>query len=212
MQPYTPPAFKKSAFHCPICGAYSNQVWHKAAKWNGSTTHRGEVANVTFGHCQHCQGYSIWLSDVMVYPGTGSAPLPNPDMPEDIIKDYNEAREIVGRSPRGAAALLRLAVQKLCKHFGEPGENINDDIAALVKKGLPEYIQQALDSVRVVGNNAVHPGQIDLNDQPETAQQLFVFVNVIVTNRISEPKQVGQYFSSILPQEVRDKIAKRDGK
>lgn len=133
-------------------------------------------------------------------------------MPEDVLEDYEEARDIVGRSSKGAAALLRLAIQKLCKHLGEPGKNINDDIAALVKKGLPVMIQQALDSVRVVGNEAVHPGTIDLDDSPEIAQKLFVFINVIVDDRISKPKLIGQYYNTVLPQEKRNAIDLRDGK
>ncbi len=128
------------------------------------------------------------------------------------MKDYNEARDIVSISPRGSAALLRLAIQRLCKHLGESGENINADIAALVKKGLPEMLQQALDSVRVVGNHAVHPGKIDLDDNPETAQKLFVFVNLIVENRISQPAQIKKYYTEVVPQELREAIDKRDGR
>ncbi|MBK6755224.1 MAG: hypothetical protein IPG69_16960 [Flavobacteriales bacterium] len=73
-------------------------------------------------------------------------------------------------------------------------------------------LQQALDSVRVVGNHAVHPGKIDLDDNPETAQKLFVFVNLIVENRISQPAQIKKYYTEVVPQELREAIDKRDGR
>jgi hypothetical protein len=130
-------------------------------------------------------------------------------MPPDVKADYLEARNIVGMSPRGAAALLRLSVQKLCVHLGEAGKNINDDIASLVKKGLPIQIQQALDIVRVTGNNAVHPGELRLEDDPGTATALFGLVNLIVDNRIAEPARIKQLYES-LPAGARDGVAKRD--
>ena len=88
-----------------------------------------------------------------------------------------ESRTILDLSPRGAAALLRLCIQKLCKQLGQPGKNINDDIAALVKAGLDPKIQKALDIVRVIGNECVHPGTMDLRDDREIAAKLFVLVN-----------------------------------
>ena len=54
---------------------------------------------------------SIWLTDKMVYPTSGTVDHANSDLPDDIQALYNEARDIVNRSPRGAAALLRLGLQ-----------------------------------------------------------------------------------------------------
>lgn len=146
----------------------------------------------------------------MIWPsGFASAPLPHEEMPDDVKSDYIEARSIIGTSPRGSAALLRLALQKLCAHLGEAGKNINDDIASLVKQGLPVQIQQALDIVRVTGNNAVHPGELRLEDNPETATALFGLVNLIVDNRIAEPVRIKKLYES-LPAGAREGVDKRD--
>ena len=105
---------------------------------------------------------------------------------------------------------MRLVVQKLCIHLGQPGRNLNDDIAALVRAGLDPQVQEALDTVRVIGNNAVHPGQIELSDDRATAEVLFGLVNLIVEKLISVPKHVREVYDA-LPQPNRDAIAKRDG-
>ena len=86
--------------------------------------------------------------------------------------------------------MLRLALQKPCTHLGAKGRNINDDIGALVEKGQDKKIQQSLDIVRVVGNNAVHPGQLDIRDDRATAEPLFRLLNLIVDKMISEGRQV----------------------
>jgi hypothetical protein len=208
--PYTPPKFELKAFNCPFCGAYANQVWYKAARTPSGNSF-AVIIYFHFAQCQHCSQYSIWVnSSNLIYPFSGTAPVPNPDMPADVKEDYEEARNIMSISPRGSAALLRLAIQKLCKHLGETGENINNDIASLVKKGLPAKLQQALDSVRVVGNNAVHPGQIDLKDDVETAHKLFVFVNVICDNQITQPKTIDEFYNNVIPENLREAIQKRD--
>jgi hypothetical protein len=137
--------------------------------------------------------------------------MPHADLPEDIRHDFEEARSIITRSPRGAAALFRLCVQKLCAHLGESGKNINQDIAALVKKGLNPLVQKSLDAVRVIGNEAVHPGELDLRDDPETAAQLAKLINFIVDAMITQPKQIDLIYGS-LPADKREQIEKRDGK
>ena len=156
--PYTPPSHKLTAFNCPHCDAYAEQQW-------GDPRHHVKKAYVGMPEmesvcCSRCGKFSIWYQHKLIWPLAKTAPLPNPDMPKDVKAEYGEAREILSRSPKASAALLRLAIQRLCVHLGEKGKRINDDVGNLVKKGLPVRIQQALDSVRVVGNNAVHPGQM----------------------------------------------------
>jgi hypothetical protein len=146
---------------------------------------------------------------VLRYPDSTGVQLPNSDLNDDIIADYNEAASIVARSPRGAAALLRLCVQKLCGQVGESGSNINGDIAKLVEKGLPVQIQQSLDIVRVIGNNAVHPGQLDLKDDAETASRLFQLVNLIADQMITQPRKISELYQG-LPEDARKAIEKRD--
>ncbi|WP_290885076.1 DUF4145 domain-containing protein [Hoeflea sp.] len=167
--------------------------------------------NVNVAECYNCKDISIWIFDRLVYPQRGEAPQANPDLPEDVRRDYDEASTILDHSPRGAAALIRLGIQKLCKELGQPGENINADIKALVAGGLDPRVQKALDAVRVIGNNAVHPGQIDLRDDRATAESLFRLMNLIAEKLISEPKHVDEVYAS-LPAGALDAIEKRDGK
>jgi hypothetical protein len=94
--------------------------------------------------------------------------------------------------------------------LGEEGKNINKDIASLVSKGLPAQVQQALDIVRVVGNNAVHPGQIDLQDDIGIANNLFGLVNLIADVMITQPKHIEEMYKTIIPDSQREAIDNRD--
>jgi hypothetical protein len=172
----------------------------------GHTLHNASVSR-----CFNCKAFAIWVHNNLAWPTAVTSIEPNADLPPSIALDFREAAKIVDLSPRGASAMLRLAVQKLCKHLGGGGENINSDIKALVSAGLDRRIQQALDIVRVVGNNAVHPGQIDLRDDKGTAQQLFRLINLIADKMISEPKHVAEMYES-LPESARSAIEKRDAR
>jgi hypothetical protein len=196
--------FQEKKFHCIYCGVYAKQDW-------GNLMFKGGYsAPVSYSGCEHCNKISYWHEQKMIIPCDSPIEPPHSDMPEEILDEYNEARAIFGRSPRASAALLRLAVQKLVTILGEKGKNINDDIHSLVSKGLPVQVQQALDFCRVVGNNAVHPGEIDLNDSPEIAQHLFSMLNYIIEDRITRPKQIESLYQ-LLPDEAKNAVNKRDG-
>lgn len=159
--------------------------------------------------CSHCQMVGTWYDQVLLIPDATTAAHPHAEMPEDVMADYNEARSVLQHSPRSAAALLRLSLQKLCKELGEKGNNINEDIAGLVAKGLPVEVQRALDIVRVVGNEQVHPGALDVRDDPSIAAKLFDLINFIVEERISRPKAIHALYSQ-LPASKIEGIKQRD--
>lgn len=209
MTPFTPPEFLKPTFHCPHCKAYSQQHWFDI---NGhSNTFGGQrFENLRVSACTNCSKECIWLNEAIIFPRTRGAPPPNPDLSVRIKSLYEEAAKIEHESPRAAAALLRLCLQLICIELGENGKNINADIASLVAKGLPIEVQRALDVLRVIGNNAVHPGEISLEDQPETVTALFTLVNTVADRMITQPKKVAELYDT-LPPSVREAIAKRDG-
>ncbi len=210
---YVAPTYGVHAFTCPRCGTLATQNF-------GAVSAGGlpGAIRMSASLCTSCGAFSVWearlLKDttetfVLVYPNESPTPPPNEDLPEDVKSDYTEAADILNRSPKGAAALLRLAVQRLCKHLGQPGRNINDDIAALVKEGLSPLIQQAMDTVRITGNEAVHPGEINLDDDRELALALFDLVNLIAEDRITTPKRVREMYER-LPESKRAQVESRD--
>jgi hypothetical protein len=210
MHPYKTPAHNERTFNCPHCEAYAAIHWAPLT-WTAADNSVRTMAHLDLAMCTNCGKYSLWVNEAMVYPDQTTVPPPNADLEEEIQQDYLEAANILERSPRGAVALLRLGIQKLCRQLGQPGKNINDDIATLVKAGeIPQRVQQALDIVRVVGNNAVHPGQIDLRDDRDTALRLFQLVNLIAERAISQPKEVEELYGS-LPEAARKQIERRDG-
>ena len=171
------------------------------------------------------ESYTIGKNEIQpvdtrrLYPLIDSIiPTPHVDLPDELRQDYMEALGVYPISPRAACALLRLLIQKLCKALGGKGEIINKDIAYLVSIGLPDHLQQSLDVIRVVGNNAVHPGQINLDDNPEIAENLFKLTNLIVEEIIGIPKRQETYKQDAaekyqtLPKTTREAIEKRDGK
>lgn len=215
MKKYVEPQFKKEAFHCPFCEVYAHQYWRfHLLSYNSHDKRMGmfdqlSIVDWSTSQCSHCNEILFWQNEKLIYPKSSIAPLPNDDMPNDVKEDYLEARNIVNDSPRGACALLRLALQKLMPHLNESGKNLNADIGNLVKKGVSVHVQKALDSLRVIGNNAVHPGELDLKDDVSTAILLFRLINYIVDNQITSKKEIDGIFEG-LPENNLKAIERRD--
>lgn len=208
MEKYVAPDWNLQAFNCPHCGAFAHQIHRTSTPdLNGAVPNKF-MNTVGTTICAQCTQYAIWNIETMVYPQKGIGPLPNPDLPETVRNLYLEASAVGAISSRAAAALLRLALQLLCKELGGDGKNINDDIKRLVEKGLPSPVQKAMDSLRIIGNDAVHPGQIDTDNQ-EVVTKLFKLINVVADYMITQPKHIDEIYDS-LPEEKKKQILQRD--
>jgi transcription elongation factor Elf1 len=210
-----PPMDVDTRFNCPICSANSLcDIYYMKVE----VTHIETNARMIV--CRACGQGSIWrqfdrednynYSLRLIDPILSDAPSASDDMPEDVKADYEEACLVVNYSTRAAAALLRLSLQKLCRHLGEPGKHIDTDIRSLAKK--PEFgerIIKAADTLRIVGNNAVHPGEMNENDIDNICNGLFDLLNLIVDFGITKPKCWDAMYNS-LPGKQRKDAEKKD--
>jgi hypothetical protein len=194
---------------CPLCEKINVFESYSIADEDDVVVENGGVLTGTDGELV----YEEVIHTTALYPIADSEiPTHHSNMPVEIVKDYDEAKLTFPVSARSSAALLRLAIQKLCKHLGESGKDLNSDIEALVKKGLPPHIQQALDIVRVIGNEAVHPGEINVRDNPEIAKILFTLVNEIVDDslgKIRKQAEIEKIYQA-LPEKKLEQIRERD--
>lgn len=215
---YIHPDYLKKSFTCPHCGTLSlmhySVVDYPYPGFNpilNSNDTKSGMGWVQIATCHNCKKKIIWVDNIYVYPDV-IAERPNNDMPESVKQLFNEAGMIYTKSPRAACALLRLAVERLCNELGETDRDINKNIGALVEKGLSKSVQQALDVVRVVGNKAVHPGQIAFDVEDEnTAIMLMRLLNIIVERMVSEPKEIDLLYQT-LPESTKKSVIKRDEK
>lgn len=215
----------KEYFECPHCGIHSSQNFIRFPDESGESDEYGTTWKAYFGFkCDKCKKTHIYTASINAY---SDRDLYNPyiiyphdtipkdippvykDLPEDIQNDYNEAALIFEVSPRGAAALLRLCIQKLCHNHFDKKIKIDAAIKQLnIGTSNKDFIK-ALDIVRVTGNEAVHPpGKMDLKDDHDTVKSLFELVNYIAGNIVQSEKIKKQYDS--LPSEKLKGITDRD--
>lgn len=209
---YIEPQKNVYKYTCPHCNTVS-QMDHDDHRFKEDTFGDSEhiyLRNVlTIHRCKCCGRKILWVDDKYIYPDIIHEE-PYDDMPISVKQLYREAALISNKSPRAACALLRLAIDRLCNELGETDPSIDKNIAALVKRGVPKYVQQALDVVRVVGNKAVHPGVIAFDvDDKATATMLMHLINVIVDSVVTEPNRIDGFYQN-LPETIRKAIVNRD--
>ncbi|WP_315361456.1 DUF4145 domain-containing protein [Prevotella histicola] len=223
---YIAPDKNLDSFTCPHCQTLSLMNFRTLCFEQDVITDDNGVAYIINNHgydeeiysselkiarCHSCGKKIIWIDNEYIYPNIVAEEV-NPDLPESVKQLYNEAGLIYNQSPRAACALLRLAIDRLCNELGETDRDINKNIGALVEKGLPKKVQQALDVVRVVGNKAVHPGEIAFDvDDIKTAKSLMRLINMIGQSMITDPKDIEDMYN-LLPESAKESIERRDNK
>jgi hypothetical protein len=206
---YKQPTFQESNFHCPNCGVLAFQNWKSLGYFQGGHT---TLDGFYVAFCQNCEETSVWKNENMIFPRKLTAPLPHIDMPDSVKELYEEARAVADDSSRAAAALLRVALEKLTEELGETKGKLNTRIGNLNKQGLPQKVIQSLDTVRIFANEGgSHAGEIDLTgeDNKEIVNSLFKLVNFIVEKTISENNQIDEIYGKI-PENKKEGIANRD--
>lgn len=198
-----------NGFVCPHCNVFS------AAHYNlvSSFTYNHLSYGVVKSECNSCRNVSIWIikdiyessEEDLLFPRSAKNIEPaNIDMPDDVKEIYQEASLILEISPRASAALSRLAIETLAsKHLNAGKGSLNDMIGNLVRNGLSSRIQRALDAVRVIGNEGVHPGQIDISDDKEIAHTLLKLINIIVEDQITRDREIDEIYSLIPENKLR---------
>jgi glutathione S-transferase len=158
-QHYVPPVYGSNSFNCPNCFAFSQQNWYEVRfdDRKGDYFLEDELTPSPFPDlgmngfminnllaislCYQCGEVALWIKGEMVYPRSSMVPLPNPDMPEDVEKIYNEAREVSFLSPRASAALLRLALEMLLPQVGaKKAQLLNIDDTQLIENSIVEHL------------------------------------------------------------------------
>ena len=192
---------RNKAFRCLHCGVVSTHHFGPESTGIG-----GLSTSEFFAACKcvNCEKICLWMDKKLIYPDKASVEPPNEDLSEDIKKLYDEAASILHKSSRAAAALLRVALEKLCREQGEENSSLSQNIELLKEKGeIPEEIYEAMTVVRVVGNQAVHPGKIEFesNETPEIVISLFEVINFIAENMITKKKRAKAIYEKVRPQE-----------
>jgi hypothetical protein len=90
-------------------------------------------------------------------------PITRPYAPAEVDRkfadDYNEACLVLSLSPKASAALSRRCLQNLLRDKAcVKKPNLSQGIDEVIRiGGLPSYLSENLDAIRVVGNFAAHP-------------------------------------------------------
>lgn len=220
----------QKSFKCPHCGAFAHMKWENLffLIYDEQGNEHNVQTRVYQAQCASCEKENIWYNkrEVSGFLALNSIPRPTndsellrlfpiqeisnqdipeclSDIPEDIKTLYKEAALIFELSPRSAAALIRLALEKLCGHLGVQKKTIKESIEELAKQQIiPIRVAQAADNIRLIGNANVHAGIICDEILEDINPAIFAYINLIVDYAITKPKKIEE-INSLFPEQKR---------
>jgi hypothetical protein len=166
---------------------------------------------LTIAFCQHCDRFTLWLGDAMIYPQVGGAPPPHEEMPPRIRELYEEARGVLPASPRASAALLRVALEGLLEEAGYRQGRLTDRLEKAHEDGkLSAGTYKLAETLRYAGNAAAHyePWKIDASqgeEDREMVYHLFVFVNEVTEELVAKPRRLEE-----MARKINEKVRKKN--
>jgi hypothetical protein len=139
-----------------------------------------KMANLHISNCHNCNGFSLWVSGLLVYPTKLDK------TPELVDEDVEEAAVVLNKSPRGATALMRVCIQKLVPLLEENGKELNQRVSSLVRKGLEMEIQQAMDVLEVLRSDSAQLNPLESQADRETALRFLDSLKEVLERRMSQ--------------------------
>jgi hypothetical protein len=100
-----------------------------------------------------------------------------------VEEDFEEAAAILNKSPRGAAALMRVCIQKLLPLLKDNGLDRSHYDSALIRKGLEVEIQQAMEVLQVLQSDSVQLTTFESQEDKEMAFRIIDSLKAILERR-----------------------------
>jgi hypothetical protein len=215
------PDISKSIWTCPYCQATVQQFdLGIVIQFTSSFPHQPYYETLFNGtQCSHCARVMIWHIDSsesgflqrqnqklylqhtdsgsikakIIYPETRSiGESPNEDIPPEIQKIYEEARAVAPHSLRAANALLRTVLEKMVIGNGGEGAKLYHKIKNLADKNvITGQWAETLQNVRILGNEAAHPGEINFDEEVDAAftNSIFSCINAFAQQTYTRKRE-----------------------
>jgi hypothetical protein len=110
---------------------------------------------------------------------------------DDIAEDFEEAAAILNKSPGAAAALMRLCIQNMMPLLTEQGKNLDENMFALVRKGLEVEIQESMDMLQVLRKNPFQASYFEKKEDEEVATKFVKVLKGIMERRMLQIETTG---------------------